>query len=37
MVWTTRRWYWRHQIVGSGGGPEIDTTEATPPPMAVNG
>lgn len=37
MVWTTRRWYWRHQIVGTGGGPEIEAPEATPPPLAVNG
>jgi hypothetical protein len=23
MSWTTRRWYWTHQINGVGGGPEI--------------
>jgi len=24
MSWTTRRWYWTHQILGSGGGVAID-------------
>jgi len=32
MSWTTRRWYWTHQINGAGGGPEIAA-----PDSAVSG
>ncbi|MEO1154828.1 MAG: hypothetical protein AAFX59_13320 [Pseudomonadota bacterium] len=29
MSWTTRRWYWTHQITGTGGGQAVSLTQGT--------